>query len=327
MLPTCCIYYAFVRQASLKKARKNVLGDPGGAIANDPAMLLSALSGSYFSVRDGKPTDSALFNTGVATGIAFSWTTECQKHKGKSAPFEKDCKYSSPSALQVVSTPGVRNDVQTILNGMVADVDPKASRDFHAWHHTLRDCTWCAEEGKPHELALHKARLHEDGPSHFFVQTEVAKRPRYDVAEGVSPSLSVDVFGKFYSLCAIVYATMGGHHFVSQVYPPEHKCWVIYNDAVDSEAYCYARFQADYNQGHKHMFLYMEQDVLKKLDCLEAHAPLRGSGSSSPPKQQQQLNIPAVGEFLRKGPMSEVQEREVRGQYPKMCSSQRVGSA
>lgn len=251
----------------------------------------------------GTYTSSELFNTGVASGVAFSWTTECHRHKGKTVPFEKDSKYSEPSAMRVVSTPGVRHDLQTILNGMIADVSPQASGKFHAWHHTTRDCTWCEEEGRNSVQALHKLRVHEDGPSHFFVQTQVqfrSKRRGTEVTEGVSPSFSVEVFGKSYHMCAIVYSTGGGHHFVSQVYLPEHKCWVLYDDVRSSEAHCYAKFDPLYERGHEHMFLYIEQDVLERLGCIEVQSPPRGLGTSTQPKSPS-TNIPSLGKQTAEG--------------------------
>lgn len=239
-------------------------------------MLLRALCRRNPDSRFKQQTDAAVCATGVACGCAVTWRTECVHHSGKTVPFDLSSKFFDPTAINVVLTDGFRSDMQSILDAMILGVAPQADPSFAAWHHSVRHCSFCEEKGKLTQ-ALQKLQLIGGGPSHFFAQTEARLKKR----GSVKPSPSVLVFGAHYSLCAVVYATRGCFHFVSQVYLPEHKCWVIYDDIKSSKASVLNQFDANYHKGDENMFLYIRNDTLRGLGCLVRDEIKKEDSSSS----------------------------------------------
>ena len=239
-------------------------------------MLLSALCRRKPDSRFPRQTDAAVCATGVACGCAVTWRTECVHHSGKTVPFDLSSKFLDPTAIHVVVTDGLRSDMQSILDAMILDVAPQADPSFAAWHHSVRHCSFCEEKGELTQ-ALHKLQLNGGGPSHFFAQTEARLKKR----GSVEPSPSVLVFGARYSLCAVVYATKGCFHFVSQVYLPEHKCWVIYDNLKSSKATVLNQFDANYHKGDEYMFLYIRNDTLRDIGCLVRDEIKKEDSSSS----------------------------------------------
>lgn len=92
--------------------------------------------------------------------------------------------------------------------------------------------------------AAHTLNLNAEGPTHWVAKTP--QGPTFagstslfpageGVIRGVTPSFDVDVFGKLYHLCAVVYALFPEEdHFVTQLYLPSDKCWVTYDDTKNN---------------------------------------------------------------------------------------------
>lgn len=182
--------------------------DESGLGRGDPGGLLRALSNRQIQGSSGRQTDRAVYNTGIATGIASSWTSVCNKHVGEtSVTFEVESKYCEPSALVLPNVRGTGSDVQSVLYTMQSDVLPGADHNSEAWHHTVRNCSLCADAGLGSaNRALYKLRLSDSGKSHFFAQTntvDATSAGRRRTRATVSPSFSVDVFGKYYCLCSV----------------------------------------------------------------------------------------------------------------------------
>lgn len=206
--------------------------------------------------------------------MALAWETLCDEHKGMFVPFSQDSKDNDIEPFELVwdkDEAGSDQDVQGIIDRMIAEVGPGANSNINQWYYGLRTCNLEGEgcHSVP-KTALGKLAILHRGPCHLILHSQHKKggHSKHRGRIGVRPSLGVRVFGRSYTLCGVVYYTGGGFHFVSQVYFPTSRCWVICDDVRDSEGVCGTEFDADYKKGEAYMFLYVSNDVLIDLGCV-----------------------------------------------------------
>lgn len=196
---------------------------------------------------------------------------DCNVHSETAVPSVLPSRRFDPTTIHLSTTLSQRRSVQDVIDSMKKDVAVGSPTSVVAWHHEPRDCPQCVAEGTtPRARRLFKLGLHDGRPRLFIGQVGRTKRRSTNPRDGVEPSPQTYVSGDTYSLCGIVYSTMGGLHYVSQVFLPSSKCWVKYNDMDSSEAAHAHYFDPSYYKGSEYLLLYVRTDLLKRMGCHHA---------------------------------------------------------
>jgi len=170
---------------------------------------------------------------------------------------------------------GWRCSVQEIADQMNLDTESTANSGGTMKHDCDLHCAFCAEEAG-HEAnswdmmrsvqpTRHTLRLGDSGPTHFLAQAH-DRNVRYagDARrEGVTPSLTLRIFGSSYSLCAVVYWNSSSAHFVCQAFLPKEVSWVQYNDMQGRPVLPSGpHFDETFHAGDAHTFLYIKTSIV-----------------------------------------------------------------